>query len=141
MDRLTALIAVAHLKLRLEMLTLYPHLLEDNMDIKRPMELAALKGRLIRAKKTEADISITGKRYDVVLDKIDELHGAAKGHVGGLEQYAGELKSTVEGMIAGSNEPEPETESALVKTNGEDKEPEEPRPTPGSPLGGPRIHT
>lgn len=67
------------------------------------MELAGLKGRLARAKKTEADIAETGKRYDTVLDQIDEAHAAAKSNVGHLEQYASDLRSTIDGMIAGDN--------------------------------------
>lgn len=106
MDRLEAMIAIAQLRLRLTIIEKNPHLLEgiDEMEIKRPMQLAGLKSRLARAKMTEAAIEVTGKRYDAVLDTIDELHGVAKGHAGQLEQYAGELKSTVEGMVTtGSN--------------------------------------
>lgn len=56
MDRVTALVAIAHMRLRLEMLARYPELLESiDMDIRRPMELAGLKGRLARAKKLETD--------------------------------------------------------------------------------------
>lgn len=73
------------------------------MEIKRPLELAGLKSRLARAKKTEGDIAVTGKRYDAVLDQIDELHGVSKNNVGQLEQYASELKSTIEDMVGGSN--------------------------------------
>lgn len=105
MDRVTALVAIAHLRLRLDILQKYPHLIDEmtDMEIKRPMELAGLKSRLMRAKGTEAAIAVTGKRYDAVLDQIDELHGVAKGNAGALEQYAGELKSTIESMIGGSN--------------------------------------
>lgn len=67
------------------------------------MELAGLKGRLARAKKTESDIAETGKRYDAVLDQIDEAHGAAKANVGHLEQYASDLRDTIDGMVAGDN--------------------------------------
>lgn len=73
------------------------------MEIKRPMELAGLKSRLQRAKATERAIADTGKRYDQVLDQIDELHGVSKANVGQLETYAGELKSTIQSMIGGSN--------------------------------------
>jgi hypothetical protein len=106
MDRLTALVAIAQLRLRLQLIEQFPHLLDEAMpmQITRPMELAGLKSRLARAKKTEADIAVTGKRFDKVLDTIDELHGVAQGHVGQLEQYSSELKNTVEGMLtAGSN--------------------------------------
>lgn len=105
MDRVTALVAIAHLKLRLEWLSRDPQRLEDYlMEIKRPMELAGLKSRLARAKATEAAIEVTGRRFDAVLDQIDELHGVSRGHVGQLEAQAAELASTIDGMIsAGSN--------------------------------------
>lgn len=74
------------------------------MEIKRPIELAGLKSRLARAKATEAAIEVTGKRFDAVLDRIDELHGVSRGHVGQLEAQAAELASTIDGMVsAGSN--------------------------------------
>jgi hypothetical protein len=40
------------------------------------MELAGLKSRLARAEKQEADLALTGERFDKVLDDIDDLHGA-----------------------------------------------------------------
>jgi hypothetical protein len=73
------------------------------MEIKRPMELAGLTSRLKRARATDRAIADTGKRYDKVLDQIDDLHGVSKAHVGQLETYAGELKSTIQGMIGSSN--------------------------------------
>lgn len=75
----------------------------SGMEIKRPMELAGLKSRLQRAQATERSIADTGKRYDAVLDQIDELHGVSKANVGHLETYAGDLKSTIERMVGGSN--------------------------------------
>lgn len=104
MDRVTALIAIAHMRLRLEMLARSPQILETtDMDIRRPMELAGLKSRLARAKNQETAIANTGKRFDAVLDRIDELHGAAQGHVGQLEGHAAELAKVVDGMIARDN--------------------------------------
>lgn len=102
MDPLEALVAIAQLRLRLQMIERNPKLLQQGleMQIKRPIELAGLKGRLARAKATEVAIAETGRRYDAALDAIDEAHGAAKDHVGELEHYGRELKSTVEGMIA-----------------------------------------
>jgi hypothetical protein len=70
MDRLTALVAIAHLKLRLEVIQRNPQLLEAldmNRTIKRPIELAGFAGRLIRAEKIETDLAVTGERYDTVL--------------------------------------------------------------------------
>jgi hypothetical protein len=104
-DRLTALVAIAHLKLRLEMIQRNPELLEDldMIDIKRPIELAGMAARLKRAERLERDIAVTGKRYDDVLDAIDEKHVALKGHVGSLETTATQLDQVIGLMVAGSN--------------------------------------
>lgn len=114
MDQLTAIVAIAHLRLRLDILSRYPHLLNGNgtMEIKRPMELAGLKSRLARAKQSETDISQIGKDYDAALDQIDELKAAAKGHAGYLKQYGDELKATVEGMTGADNGAPPTTGTA-----------------------------
>lgn len=108
MDRLEALVATAHLRLRLRRLLVAiernPLLLEIvDMQIKKPIELAGLKSRLARARQTEAAIAATGERYDAALDGIDEAHNAAKAHVGELEHYGRELRDMVEGMTGGSN--------------------------------------
>ena len=115
MDRWTAFVAIAHLKLRLEILQRHPELLREiNVEIRRPIELAGLKSRLQRAKKQEADIAVLGKRYDSVMDNIDELTGAGVDHVGSLESYAADLKSTIEGMVAGDNGGPPLEEQPVV---------------------------
>ena len=115
MDRWTAFVAIAHLKLRLEILQRHPELLrETNVEIRRPVELAGLKGRLARAKQQEVNIAAIGKRYDAVMDRIDELSGAASGNVGSLEQYESELRNTIEGMVAGDNGGPPLEESTPV---------------------------
>jgi multidrug resistance efflux pump len=105
MDRLTALVAIAHLKLRLEMIQRHPQVLEDTdmIDIKRPIELAGMRSRLQRAKKLETDIAVTGQRYDQVLDAIDEQHASLKGHVGALENEKSQLDQVLGAMIAGGN--------------------------------------
>lgn len=120
MDRLEALVAIAHLRLRLVMIERNPLLLEcDAMQIKRPIELAGLKGRLVRAKQTEAAIAMTGERYDAALNAIDEAHNAAKSHVGELERYGNELRDTIEGMTGGSNGgPNDGSESATGSIDG-----------------------
>jgi hypothetical protein len=86
MDRLTALVWIAHLKLRLELSQRNPEIVEDlkMIDIKRPIELAGMRSRLARAKKLETDIAVTGQRYDTVLNAIEEQHASLKGHVGQL---------------------------------------------------------
>jgi hypothetical protein len=104
MDRLEALVAIAHLRLRLVMIERNPQLVENSeMQIRKPIELAGLKGRLARARQTEAGIAATGQRFDVALDAIDEAHAAAKAHVGELEHYGRELRDMVEGMTGSSN--------------------------------------
>jgi hypothetical protein len=100
MDRIDALIAIANLRVRLQLIERNPKLLEAiDMEIKRPIELAGLKGRLARAKRAEADIAVTGQRYDKALDKIDELHGVAKAHVAHLERHGDDLESLIGGMV------------------------------------------
>lgn len=109
MDALTLFVSVAHLKVRLDLLQILirknPNRLGEYMamDIKRPIELAGMKARLARAKAAEDKLSGVGKRYDTVLDKIDEATGVIEGHAGQLEQYEGDLRKTIEGMVAGSN--------------------------------------
>ncbi|MEY9228101.1 hypothetical protein ABIF68_007315 [Bradyrhizobium japonicum] len=104
MDRLEALVAIAHLRLRLVMIERNPQLLEGTtMQIKRPIELAGLKGRLVRARQTEASIAVTGEGFDAALDGIDEAHAAAGAHVGELERLGADLRQTIEGMTGASN--------------------------------------
>ncbi|ODM71681.1 hypothetical protein A6X20_06990 [Bradyrhizobium elkanii] len=104
-----AMVAVAHRRLRLRRLLVAiernPRILEgiDMIDIKRPIELAGMRSRLARAKKLEADIAVTGQRYDRVLDKIDEQHKALQGHAGELESNASQLDQLLGTMLAGDN--------------------------------------
>ena len=106
MDRLTALIAISQLRSRLDIVKRNPQLLEDidMVEIKRPIELAGMRSRLARAKKLEADLASTGRRFDQVLDEIDEHHGTLEGHLGHLENEKGQLADIIAGMVdAGSN--------------------------------------
>ena len=75
------------------------------MEIKRPIELAGLKSRLLRAQQQEAKIADTGKRYDKVLDSIDELTAAHVVHVGHLEHHAGDLAAAIERMVGSNRNP------------------------------------
>lgn len=136
MDHLTAFVSVSHLKLRLEILSRYPHLLLEysDMEIKAPIELAGLKARLARAKALEARSGVAGKRVDSALDTIDEAIGAVEKHAGQLEQYGSDLRATIEGMVAGSNGP-PTSEDYIDLVPAT-----EPEPTPLlNAAGGPRI--
>jgi hypothetical protein len=107
--RVDYLIAVAHRRLRLRRLLVAiernPQLLEDidKIDIKRPLELAGMRARLGRAKKLEADIAVSGRRYDAVLGAIEDQHAALQGHVGQLENEKSQLDQVLGTMVAGSN--------------------------------------
>jgi hypothetical protein len=111
MDRLTAWVVRAHLKLRIEMAT--PELIEEitNMAkppgeriyIPRPIELAGMRSRLMRAKEQEKDLAEIGKDYDAVQDGIDEAKDVLKGHVGDLHSYHDDLRSTIASMLERSN--------------------------------------
>ena len=105
MDRITALVVIAHCRLRLSMIERWPHLLEevDMIDIRRPIEIAGMASRLARAEKMERAIAATGQRYDQVLDRIDEKHAALQTHVGSLEQVDAKLGAVIDRMVAGSN--------------------------------------
>lgn len=74
-----------------------------NRSIKRPIELAGFASRLARAETSEAELAVTGQRYDTVLDDIDEQHAALKTHVGSLEVTRSALDQVIARMIAGSN--------------------------------------
>lgn len=75
------------------------------MEIKKPIELAGLKSRLLRAKRQETAIADLGRRYDKVQDGIDDAISAGKLHAGDLESYHAELKSTIEGMVGSNGDP------------------------------------
>ncbi len=85
-------------------------------DLQRPFELAALKGRLERARASEKSIGEIGARYDKVLDAIDEKKAQAAGHVGSLEKYDSELAKLIAEMTGDSNNPP--QEAAGLPTNG-----------------------
>lgn len=110
MDRLTEFVAVAHLKLRLDLYCKHPDLFREvtgmaneKLYIPAPIELAGMRSRLERAKLQEKAIAKTGLEYDAVQDGIDEAHAALKGHVGDLKGYEGELRRTIMGMLERSN--------------------------------------
>jgi hypothetical protein len=135
MDRLTAFVAVAHLKLRLEILQRHPEYLEmapTIPTIPAPIQLAGLKSRLQRAKLLEGRSAIAGGRFDAALDGIDTAIGAVEKHAGQLEQYGNDLLSTIAGMIEPSNGGPP-----LEGTPAADPTP--PPTPPLGPNGGPRI--
>lgn len=106
MDRVTALVAIAHLRLRLEWIERNPQLLEDAMlKIKKPIELIGLKTQIIRAEGQEKQIAGLGVRYNKVQGDIDELIGAHTEHVGDLEHAAVDLRRKIEGMVGSNGDP------------------------------------
>jgi hypothetical protein len=105
MDRLDALIAVAHLKLRLETIQRHPeYLMATTPTLPAPMEFAGLKSRLQRAKVLEARAGVVGPRVDAALDVIEAGVGVLETHAPELEKYGSDLMSTINGMLStGSN--------------------------------------
>jgi hypothetical protein len=71
----------------------------------KPVELAALKGRLQKARELEARIGDCGRRYDAVLSAIEEKLGQSDAHAGELERYDAELAETIRSMTGESNFP------------------------------------
>lgn len=129
MDRLDALIAVAHLKLRLETLQRHPEYLEMATApvIPAPIQLAGLKSRLTRAAALEKRAAAGGTRIDAALDVIETGVSALEAHAPALEQYGSELLDTITRLTEPSNGG-PSMESAADAAS------------PPGPNGGPRIH-
>lgn len=123
MDRLTAFVAIAHLKLRLSRLT--PEYVEMATVpvIPAPIQLAGLKSRLTRAAALEKRAAAGGTRIDAALDVIETGVAALEQHAPSLEQYGSELLDTITRLTEPSNGG-PELDPAPVQ--------------PG-PNGGPRI--
>lgn len=122
------LVATAHRRLALRRFLVAiernPEILEaldmNNRSIKRPIELAGFAARLVRAEKAEADLAVTGERYDTVLDDIDDQRAALKTHVGALELTRSALDQVLSRMTAGSNGgPNGGGESSIVSGEGD----------------------
>jgi hypothetical protein len=110
MDRLTAFVAIAHIRLRLDLFCRHPALFleitgmaKEPLYIPRPVEIAGMRSRLLRATQQQKDIAVTGKQYDAVMDGIDDAHKAIQAHVGDLKGVEGDLRSTILGMLERSN--------------------------------------
>ena len=71
--------------------------------IPKPVELAGMRARLLRAQGQQKDLAQIGRDYDTVMDGIDEAKQVLKGHVGDLRIYEASVRSTIEGMIERSN--------------------------------------
>jgi hypothetical protein len=103
-------VRIAHLKLRVHYLARHPEILEYVMAEKRPplripmpVELAGMRSRLLRSQQQEKDVGQTGKDYDEVMDRIDELNDAHKQHVLGLQGVESNLRSTIMRMTERPN--------------------------------------
>lgn len=111
MDRLDAFVALANLKLRIEVLqrnpSLIPNLKESDMasvpSLPAPIQLAGLKSRLQRAKGLEARAGAAGTRVDAALDIIETGVSALENHAPQLEKYGDDLMSTINGLLESSN--------------------------------------
>lgn len=124
MDRIDALVAIAHRRLVLRRMLVEiernPQLLEDAMlKIKKPIELVGLKSRIIRAETQEKAIVNLGTRYDKVQDNIDELVAAHSEHVGELEHYEGDLRRKIEGMVGSNGVPNDDGQSGQESGQGQ----------------------
>lgn len=139
MDRLTAFVAIAHLKLRLEILQRHPELIDMAVtpSLPAPMEFAGLKSRLQRAKGLEKRSAVAGPRLDAALDIIETGVGIIETHAPELEKYGADLMSTIEGMLEPSNGGPPLVDPTTPPTP---PVASEAPPQPG-PNGGPRILT
>lgn len=147
MDRWTAFVAIAHLKLRLEVLQRHPELLEmatgpSVPTLPAPMEFAGLKSRLQRAKGLETRAGVVGPRVDAALDVIETGVGVLETHAPELEKYGQDLMSTINGMLAPSNGGPALEEPAAVPVPAANPTPQvaaAPAAPHLGPNGGPRI--
>lgn len=73
--------------------------------LKAPVELAALKGRMVRAEKLEESISVEGSKIDAVLDSIEERRNQISGYRGQLEEHNNALGAVISRMLGTSNQP------------------------------------
>lgn len=76
---------------------------KPSLYIPRPVELAGMRDRLKRSQLLSKDIAVTGKRYDEVLDGIDDAHKAIQGHVFDLQGVESGLRNQIMGMLERSN--------------------------------------
>lgn len=123
MDRLTAFVAIAHLKLRLETLQRHPELIE--MAIPNFQGLAGAMDKLefmleSEATKLHGDISSLGDRGLAAIGKGREKIDVVRQRIAEVETFVGRMEGTNGGPLASSAPPS------------------EPAVAPG-PNGGPRI--
>lgn len=78
---------------------------EPPRPLKAPVELAALKGRLVRAEQLETSIGAEGKKIDDVLDSIEARRDQISGYRGQLEEHNNALGAVIDRMLGTSNNP------------------------------------
>lgn len=135
MDRLTAFVAIAHLKLRLETLQRHPEILDMAVappKLPAPMQLAGLGSRLKRGTNLEARAGAVGPRIDNAHDVIESGIVALENYAPGLEQYGNDLMNQIKRLS------EPSNGGPLLEEPVADPTGAAPPPPPG-PNGGPRI--
>jgi hypothetical protein len=99
MDRSTFYVALAHLKLRTEILARHPEYAMTTPVIPAPIQLAGLKSRLQRGKLLESRAGAAGGRVDAALDVIETGVSALEQHAPRLEQYGNDLMNTINGLL------------------------------------------
>lgn len=116
MDRLTALIAIAHLRLRLDRLARRPDLLEDTKMTPKLQGLAHAMGRLKHDIEAQADvltarIEAAGNRGSAAFAKAHQTIADAESGIGDIESFIDSLEGANGGpSLAGSAEPSAQPE-------------------------------
>lgn len=123
MDRLSALIGLAHIKLRAEILQRHPEYLEGDMNPKFA-GLASAASKLnynlgLRSDKVLARINAAGARADAAFDKVDATLDATEKAAADIEEFANSLEGSNGGPLLDSSAPvEARPEPERLTTNG-----------------------
>lgn len=99
MDRLTALVAIAHLRLRLDILKRHPHLLESAMT---PKLQGVLQSFSLLKHNVEADAEKLANRVQTADSKRKQLFAGAHDTLGKLDSDMKDIEDFL-GAIEGSN--------------------------------------
>jgi len=114
MDRLTAFVAIAHLKLRLDYLNRHPHLLETAM----PIELKGLRAKALKA---AGHIEALNRAYDSFNDAAPAHIADVSGLTDQVGQLGDDLKFAAQVLgnsVAQSNDSETAPVPERLTTNG-----------------------
>jgi hypothetical protein len=124
MDRLTAFVAIAHAKLRLEYLQRHPEFLEGIEMNPKFAGLASAASKLnynlgLRSDKVLARINAAGARADAAFDKVDASLDATEKAAADIEEFANSLEGSNGGPLLDSSAPvEAQVEPERLTTNG-----------------------